>query len=328
MARDESDGQLLERYAEHGEEGAFGALYQRHGGSVLAVCRRVLRQEQDAEDVSQGTFLVLARKAGHIPWQASVRSWLCAVAYRLALNAKTATVRQCIRDELPPDEFLDLRLASPLDDVSRRELRQMLDDELHHLPEKYRAPVVLCYLEGKTNEEAARLLGWPAGSMSRRLARARALLRDRLTQRGLALTLFFLCLALAGYLALWGSPTARQRNSPIAVAQVMGKFAQQSDDGPPIDSTLRRLAEIDRLPQGFDAAPLLKLANRTAAAADMLDAHDPGHPLPDWSKYTAEMRRASLDLAAAVGEKNEQRLLLAAARLNASCKQCHETFRH
>ena len=160
----------------------FEALVRRHGPLVLSVCRRVLNQEQDAEDIFQATFLVLARKAESIRKQASLGSWLFGVAYRLAQKARASAARRHAHErrfaamaetEIHPEESVD-------------ELRSLLDQELLHLPEKYRAPLVLCYLEGKTHLEAARTLGWPSGSMSKRLEQARALLRIRLGRRGVA----------------------------------------------------------------------------------------------------------------------------------------------
>jgi RNA polymerase sigma factor (sigma-70 family) len=134
------------------------------------------------------TGLTLARKAAEAPWQQSVEHWLRAVARRLALQARSSAERRRGRQITPgysgehdPPEPCDPR-SDPLAEVARRELRLVLDEELGRLPEKYRAPMVLCDLEGKTNEQAAGELGWPAGSMSRRLARARALLHDRLTR--------------------------------------------------------------------------------------------------------------------------------------------------
>src|SRR5262249_41584269 len=200
-AGNSTDRELLERFAATGEEVAFAALVQRHGPAVLGVCRRVLGNEADAEDVFQATFLILARKAGVVPWQESVRHWLRDVARRLALQARCPPQRRRTAGEVP--EQCDPH-GDPLAEVARRELRLVLDEELGQLPEKYRAPVVLCYLEGKTNEQAAGELGWPAGSMSRRLARARALLRDRLSRRGLALVVALSCLALGCLCHLFG----------------------------------------------------------------------------------------------------------------------------
>jgi RNA polymerase sigma factor (sigma-70 family) len=176
-----SDAHLLERFITRRDECAFELLLWRHGPTVLGVCRRLLRREQDAEDAFQVTFLTLARKAGAIGKRASVGSWLYKVACRAALQVRAAAARQ-------PAALPGAEPAAPEEApaVEARELRPVLDEEVGRLPEKYRAPVVLCYLEGKTYAEAARLLGCPAGTLAVRLRRARERLRVRLARRGLA----------------------------------------------------------------------------------------------------------------------------------------------
>jgi RNA polymerase sigma factor (sigma-70 family) len=188
-----SDGQLLERFARCREEASFAALVRRHGGLVLGVCRRVLADVHDAEDAFQATFLVLARKAGSIQKRESVASWLYGVAFRVASRAKADTARRRAREQ----EVEPLPPCDPLAELVWRELRPILDEELNRLPEKYRAPVVLCYLQGITHAEAARRLGWPRGTVAGRLARARQMLRARLTRRGLGLPAGLLAAALA-----------------------------------------------------------------------------------------------------------------------------------
>lgn len=187
------DSQLLERFLAQREEAAFAALVRRHGPMVFGLCRRILHSEQDAEDAFQATFLVLARKAASLLQHRSLGGWLHEVAYHLALRAKDNTLRRRqhegeVRSMMPSEE--------PATEVARRELRSLLDEELRQLPAKYREPLILCYLEGKTNEQAALQLGWPAGSMSRRLMRGRELLRRRLLRRGVSLSAGLLATAL------------------------------------------------------------------------------------------------------------------------------------
>jgi RNA polymerase sigma factor (sigma-70 family) len=183
-AGDVIDRELLQRFAMGREEPAFEALVQRHGRMVLGVCRRVLHDRHDADDAFQATFLVLMRKAGSLDRRGSLAGWLYTVAYHLALKARACALRRRVRERQIEDA---LAAESPADSIWW-ELRPILDEEVNRLPEKYRAPIVLCYLEGKTNEEAARQLGCPFGTVSSRLARARDLLRTRLTRRGLALS--------------------------------------------------------------------------------------------------------------------------------------------
>jgi RNA polymerase sigma factor (sigma-70 family) len=181
-ARDLTDRSLLERFAAGHDDAAFEILVARHGPMVQGVCRRVLGHAQDAEDAFQATFLVLARKAGRIRWHAEVGNWLYQVAYRTALRARANRKRMRERQMVDPPEAAG-REEAPWDDV-----RPILDEELNRLPVIYRAPVVLHYLEGKSYAETAKVLGWAEGTVSGRLARARELLRGRLTRRGLALS--------------------------------------------------------------------------------------------------------------------------------------------
>ena len=179
-----SDGQLLDRFAAHlgsDSELAFEAIVRRHGPMVMAVCRRVLGDDHAAEDAFQATFMVLALKSRAIRRQDSSGPWLHAVAMRIARRARG--LRQRSRGEpIPAGGLVDPGAHAP----AAVDLRAVLDEELSRLPEKYRVPVILCYLEGRTQEEAARTLGWTKGTVSGRLARAKDLLRQRLARRGLA----------------------------------------------------------------------------------------------------------------------------------------------
>ena len=139
----EADAPLLERFVQQHDEHAFAALLSRYGPLVWSVTRRVTANEQDAEDAFQATFLVLARKAASIRKSASVGSWLFGVAHRLALRTRTAASRRRLHEERA------VRPAVPdrSQDTTLRELRTVLDEELARLPDKYRAPLLLCYLE-------------------------------------------------------------------------------------------------------------------------------------------------------------------------------------
>jgi RNA polymerase sigma factor (sigma-70 family) len=180
-----SEGELLDRFAIRGDEAAFEAILARHGPMVLGICRRVLRDENDAEDAFQATFLVLVRKAGSLRHRDLLGNWLFGVASRVALRARGVAARR--RTVVGPDiaEEPPAQGAEPGYD---RESGAILHEELSRLPEKYRTVVLLCYLEGLTHEEAARQLGWPLGTVKGRLARARELLRKRLTRRGVVLS--------------------------------------------------------------------------------------------------------------------------------------------
>jgi RNA polymerase sigma factor (sigma-70 family) len=177
-----TDADLLERFATQRDEMAFEVLVWRHGGLVLGVCQRLLRQPCDVEDVFQATFLTLARKARSIRRREALGSWLHRVAYRMALRLRKSITQQ-ERDQTSAGEP---RIAIEEEDPTRRELRTALDDEVSCLPPRYRTAVVLCYLQGMTTHEAARLLGCPQGTVLSRLAWARQRLRNRLIRRGLA----------------------------------------------------------------------------------------------------------------------------------------------
>ena len=180
-----TDGQLLELFLTDRDEAAFEALVRRHGPMVLGVCRRLLRNAEDAEDAFQATFLVLVRKAASIGRPEVLGNWLYGVAHRTALRAQAAAIRRRVREKqvsaMPEPEAKD-------DAGAWRDLRPVLDQELSRLPDKYRVPVVLCDLEGRTRRGVAHQLGIPAGTLSGRLTAARGLLAKRLARHGLALS--------------------------------------------------------------------------------------------------------------------------------------------
>jgi RNA polymerase sigma factor (sigma-70 family) len=176
------DRALLARFAAGRDEDAFVELVRRHGPMVLGVARRVLHDRHDAEDVFQAAFLVLARKAAVVPWRASVGGWLFPVAYRLALKVRAGRQRRRFH------EAQVRTMAEPDPPPPDGDLRAILDEELARLPDHYRSVVVLCYLQEKTQREAARQLGLTPGEVRGRLDRARGRLRQRLARRGLALS--------------------------------------------------------------------------------------------------------------------------------------------
>jgi RNA polymerase sigma factor (sigma-70 family) len=196
-ASDLPDDQLVDRFAQTQDEGAFEALLQRHGPMVMGVCRRLLDHDHDRDDAFQATFVVLARKARSIAKREMVGPWLYGVAYRISLKARATAYRRRAWEK----QVANMSCAEPTSDANWRELRPVIDEEVQCLPAKYRMPIVLCYLEGKTNEQAAVELRLPAGTVKTRLSKGRDLLRSRLTRRGLALTSVSLTAALTDSLA-------------------------------------------------------------------------------------------------------------------------------
>ncbi len=179
-----TDRELIERFAADRDEDTFTALVRRHGPMVLRVCRRILHNGHDADDVFQATFFVLSRKAASLLRRDSVGCFLHGVAYRLALKARTQFAQRRMHEGRA---MVEKQADDPLAELSVREAQAILDEELALLPEKWRAPVVLCCLEGRTRDEASRQLGWPSQLVKSRLEQGRERLRSRLCRRGLTL---------------------------------------------------------------------------------------------------------------------------------------------
>jgi RNA polymerase sigma factor (sigma-70 family) len=208
-----TDSQLLQRYATEGDEAAFEILVHRHGAMVWRVCRDVLREPHAADDAFQATFLVLIRKAASIARPQLLGNWLYGVAHRVALRARKTSARRQARELHPANR---VALATALDPADK-DGQPLLQEELQRLPAKYRAPMILCYLEGRTNEEAARQLEWPVGTVKVRLMRGREMLRARLTRRGLALSAPAMAAALA-------SNTASAVPAPLVDTTIKAAF--------------------------------------------------------------------------------------------------------
>jgi RNA polymerase sigma factor (sigma-70 family) len=178
-----TDSQLLDCFVRDRDSAAFRNLVVRHGPAVLQVCRGILHDQHEAEDAFQATFLVLIRKAPSIQDPEALGGWLRGVAYRTSVRARCRAARRRMiektRGDVPPVEQFSDELAP--------ELRQMVREELDRLPDSYRQPLTLCYIDGLTNQEAASRLGWPVGTVKVRLVRGRRLLRERLDRRGASL---------------------------------------------------------------------------------------------------------------------------------------------
>jgi RNA polymerase sigma factor (sigma-70 family) len=235
------EGQLLERFVTRRDEAAFEALVSRHGPMVQGLCRRILRDRHDAEDAFQATFLLLARKAGAIRSRDLVGPWLYRVAHRVAVKASQEATRRKARERPDPDAAE--HAPDPSGPPAEPDLAPAIHAELAQLPETYRAPVVLCDLQGLSHEEAAARLRWPVGTVKGRLSRARDRLRDRLARRGIA------------------APAA-------LVAAVLAGEAKAAVPVPLLDSTVKAAvaAAAGRLAVGLASSPAALLAGGVARA--------------------------------------------------------------
>src|ERR1043166_120913 len=184
LEQEAPDGQLLESFLSRRDGLALEALVRRHGSMIWNVCRRVLRHQQDAEDAFQATFLVFVRKAASIVPREMVGNWLYGVAHQTALKANATAAKRRTREK----QVTEMPEPASAEQEHWTDLQPILDQEISRLPDKYRVVVVLCDLDGKTRAQAAQQLGWPEGTVAGRLARARATLAKRLTQRGIVLS--------------------------------------------------------------------------------------------------------------------------------------------
>jgi len=190
------DAELLRRFLDERDENAMTTIIERHGPLVMGLCRGILRNEQDAADAFQTTFLVLLKNAASIGKPASLSSWLHGVACRVALRARSQAARRRERESagaaMAPSELANI------DEPADAETLRLIHEELGSLPERLRLPLILCCVEGASREEAARQLGWTLGSLKGRLERARETLHKRLTRRGVVLSMAALTGVLAG----------------------------------------------------------------------------------------------------------------------------------
>jgi RNA polymerase sigma factor (sigma-70 family) len=251
------DEGLLDLFIDGADQEAFEVLVARHGPRVLGVCRRILHRTHDAEDIFQATFLLLARNATKIRKRDCLGPWLCGVAHRLAVRAKAqASHRAVVERERPGAAMAGV---PPEDDMDRRDIRRVIHEELERLPERLRQPLLLCYLEGLSNEEAAQYLECPLGTLKTRLAKAREILQGRLARRGVALSAALFVLLLGGTAPAADVPrrlirstvaaamaAARARDGSVALAYEARRCLAPSRG--PAPDRFRRLAETGTSP--------------------------------------------------------------------------------
>jgi HlyD family secretion protein len=269
---DLTDGQLLERFAtDRGEsaEQAFAVLVDRHGPMVLRVCRGVLSNPHDTQDAFQATFLVLVRKARGLWVRDSLGPWLHQVAYRTASCARSTAARRR-RHERRAAISIDAAGVQSLD-----ELEQVLHEEINRLPERYRAPVVVCDLEGRTHDQAARHLGWPVGTVKSRLSRGRERLRDRLLRRGLTPDAGLIASALSFDGSMASIPTALVDSTAGAATRFL---TVRSIVRAPAVSLAQGVLRSMTITRWLKAASVFLVAGATVAGFDVLAGRGPAGP--------------------------------------------------
>jgi RNA polymerase sigma factor (sigma-70 family) len=282
-----TDAQLLERFVARHDEPAFAALVARHGPMVLCVCRRLVRDAQEAEDAFQAAFLILARKAAVVVKHPLLAGWLYGVAYRVAVRSRGQTARRRTREQSGAN--LD---AIPAEDASWSDAGSVVHEEVGRLPDAYRAAVILCYLEGKTNEEAACLLRSPVGTVKSRLTRAREMLRSRLTRRGVTASEGMMATALAA------NPTTATAKLVDTTIRAATRFAAR-DGGVDKLASARAIA----LSQGVLRTMMLtkmKIIGALVLAVTMLGGGGAG-----WLAFRAPAAELSVPVAKADDKSND-----------------------
>jgi RNA polymerase sigma factor (sigma-70 family) len=259
-----SDGELLDRFRTSRDEGgerAFEALVTRHGPMVMAVCRKILDDPTDVHDAFQAAFLVLARRAGSIRKRESVGSWLYGVAVRVAARGRVASIRRRIRDRRTTAAAGTVATVGvesrSIQGIDRDEGAAIVHQEVDRLPEKYREPIVLCYLEGLTHDEAAVRLKWPVGTVRSRLSRARDTLRSRLARRGV--TAPSTLGAMAAWILLDEAATSATASAALSspVAASLARSASRFAIGQPATTGSLSVVAM-RLAQGVLTTMMLK----------------------------------------------------------------------
>jgi RNA polymerase sigma factor (sigma-70 family) len=286
-----TDGQLLESFINRKDEAAFEALVRRHGPMVLGVCRRVLHNHHDAEDAFQATFLVLVRKAASIVPREMVAKWLYGVAYRTALKARGLIAKRKSREkqvtEMPEPEAV-------VKDERWPELQPLLDQELSRLPDKYRVPVVLCDLEGKTGKEAARQLTWPEGTVASRLSRGRGMLAKRLTRHSVTLSSETLAVVLSQNAASACVPTSLAATTVKAASLLAaGQAVMAGLISPHVTALMEGVLKamlINKVKMVLVFGMIGVLGTGLGSVSVRVAAND--KPVPSDAKHTQSVRRA------------------------------------
>jgi RNA polymerase sigma factor (sigma-70 family) len=238
VPNEEEDGPLLSRFLAHHEEGAFAAILRRYGALVWSVCVRRLGESAEAEDAFQACFLALVQKPPGLHTPRGLGPWLYSVACRTAARALGQRQRQA-RREKPLPELLAGPCSTEPAEQAWQQLQPVIDEEVNRLPEKYRQPVLLCYLQGLTSAEAALRLGCRQGTIFSRLSRARAILRPRLLRRGIEVSAGMLAALLAGNASAQALPAQELLESTTRFARALAV----GTGGPALSTSLATLLQ-------------------------------------------------------------------------------------
>jgi RNA polymerase sigma factor (sigma-70 family) len=289
-----SDADLLKRFIESSDQAAFELLLWRHERMVFGVCQRTLGSWHDAEDAFQATFLALARKAASISRRQSVASWLYKVAYRVAARLRVRTSRHAAlaRKAAGLAHVVATHDAAPIVEAA---IRPIIDKVLNQLPEKYKAPIVLCYFEGKTYAEAARLLGCPRGTLSIRLTRARLLLKNRLANEGLTLSTGLLVAALSEQVGAAAVASSRLIEATSKGAALLAAGKSIAEAAPvPVAALTQGVLRAMVVTKIKTALMLLLVSGTLGLAGVALAQHLGTKPVPPEEKATidASIRKA------------------------------------
>jgi RNA polymerase sigma factor (sigma-70 family) len=244
-----TEAELLDRFARIRDESAFALLVERHGPMVLSVCRHFLSDPNDVDDAFQATFLVLVRKAAGLRHKELLGNWLYGVACRVAQRARSQGTRWKSRFA-PADQIEDrdsIRSGRGFDPgaavIHRLEEGPLIHEEVGRLPQKYRTPIILCYFEGLSHDEAATRLGWPVGTVKGRLSRARDLLRPRLARRGVAVSSAALAAMLASAELRAEVPDALARSTLQTAIRMVERTGSEIATGSTISLPITRLTK-------------------------------------------------------------------------------------
>ena len=324
-SQDASDRQLLALFVSLHDEAAFAELVRRHSRTVWFVCRRLLLREQDAEDAFQAVFTILARNAATIRKGDAVGSWLYGVAYRIAVRARHQAFQRRRRESQASVPASDPPAWS---DAACRELQRILDEEVQRLTAKYRAPFVLCCIEGMSKAEAARELGWKEGTVSGRLAQARKLLERRLARRGVLLSAVLTASALVQQSAASAAPAVLVQATVQALLPQAGVTTSVSPQALSLASGLLHTTTASKIAAAIASVVL----TATAVVGGVSLAVTQEEPAPDQARRWAVAVEEPYALAFSPDGKH----LVAAGGVRAltqgvmgpqcgnQCQQCHD----